>query len=123
MCDVQSQNGWLLPYKIHTLDVRARHGFLRPQPPVKEDTERPERVESFEVGRESSSLAMSIEIGEGEGEGEGDGAAGGGARTSSGRLRARAVVGAATLQSSGRRVRRPMNARSPDDARGRPPVG
>ena len=99
---------------MHMFEVRARQGFLRPPPPVNEDTERPERAESFDVGRESSSLAMSIEIGVGEGEGEGDGAAAGGARTSSGRLRARAAGGAGS-QSSGKSVKRPIG-RLLDDA-------
>ena len=110
MGDVQSQNGWLEPYKMHMFEVRARQGRLRPPPPTNEETERPDRAEPFDVGRESSSLVVSIEIevGVGEGEGEGDGAAAGGARTSSGRLRPRAVVGAATAHSSGRSVRRPM---------------
>lgn len=125
MCDVQSQNGWLEPNKTQIFELLARHGFFRPKPPVKDETECPDRAEPFDVGRESSSLVASIEIevGVGEGEGEGDGAAAGGARTSSGRLRARAAGGAATLQSSGRSVKRPMNARLLDDARARPPVG
>jgi len=103
---------WLEPNKTQIFELLARHGFFLPKPPTNEETERPDRVESFDVGRESSSLVASIEIevGVGEGEGEGDGAAGGAraAASASGRLRARAVVGAATAQSSGRSVRRPM---------------
>ena len=94
---------------------------------MNELTERPDRAEPFDVGRESSSLVVSIEIevGVGEGEGEGDGATGGAraAASASGRLRARAVVGAATAHSSGSNVKRPIVERLPDDARGRPPVG
>ena len=99
---------------MQILELLARQGRLRPPPPTNEETERPDRAEPFDVGRESSSLAVSIEIGvgegEGEGEGEGDGAAGGAraAASASGRLRARAVVGAATAHSSGKSVRRPM---------------
>ena len=103
---------WLEPNKTQIFEVRARHGFLRPPPPVNELTERPDRAESFDVGRESSSLVVSIEIevGVGEGEGEGDGAAAGAraAASASGRLRARAAGGAATAHWSGSKVRRPM---------------